>query len=283
MIFNHWDPAFYARYKLPTSYLAFDTEYTGNDAAKDLLLEVGHVMVVDGQVVDKLSVVFNWYDHPGIDRRWLDSKLSNLKSIIGPGWRLMPDCLRQEGINPVRGLKFLSQLLETWKSRGLPFVAHNGAAADERVIRSNFNRFINKSFVLPDDGFFDTGAIVKATTIFNHPDPKVNVYKTMVLPMRSETIKGYCKRILGIRMAGVKWNVSSALQDYGLMEKHAIEHNALHNAGYDAQCLVWLMDEFHNRLVVPTPKAQSRDVPANNTFTEETQQARKPQHRQRLR
>ena len=255
MIVNAWDPAFTAKYgsEWPRSYLCFDTEFTGSDERNDLILEIGHTLVEDGQVVDQLSLVLNWYGFPGITTHWLNYKLNNMRSIVGPKWQLMPEVVAG-GMDPLQVLRFYYKLFGTWKKRGLPFVAQNGQTADERLLRGNFDRFLNKSFELPPNGYFDTGGLFKATQIWEAQSGDLVNFRGVMLPQRSDTLKSYFHRVIHTRVGGVKWSLPVILEHYNLIEKHGADMSQHHNAGFDATCLHWIMEEFA-RQVQATPAA----------------------------
>jgi len=250
MIINEWPSHFTAKYghHFPRSMLCFDTEYTGSSERDDLIMEIGHTIVEDGVAVDSQSIILNWYGHPGVKDSWLDYKLNNMRHIVGSGWRLLPHVVREEGISPIKALRFYDKLFETWKKRGLPFVAQNGETADARMLRGNFNRYINKTFFLPVNGYFDTGAIYKATKIWGATDGDAVNYRLSMMPHRSETLVEHFKRVIYTRVPGVKWNLAGILADYGLIEKHDVQPEQLHSAGFDATCLHWIMEEFHSKV-----------------------------------
>jgi hypothetical protein len=250
MIVNEWDKVFTAKYghHFPCDYMTFDTEFTGSNERDDLIMEVGHAMVEGGVVVDKLSVILNWYGHPGVTDTWLNYKLNNMRYIVGPGWRLTPDVVQAEGISPIKALKFYHQLFDAWGNRGLPFVAQNGQTADERMLRGNFNRYINKPFELPPNGYFDTGAIYKATQIWNATEGEAMNFKLSMMPHRTDTLKTYFNRVIHTRVSGVKWGLDLILDHYGLIEKHSVTPEQMHSAGFDAMCLHWIMEEFRSRV-----------------------------------
>lgn len=250
MIINEWDSVFTAKYghHFPEAYMTFDTEFTGSSERDDLIMEIGHVMVEDGRVVDQMNLVLNWYSHPDVRETWLNYKLNNMRHIVGPGWRLTPEFVKKEGIDPIKALRFYYQLFGTWRQRELPFVAQNGQTADERLLRGNFNRFLNKTFVLPDNGYFDTGAIYKATKIWEADEGDAVNFKSTALPHRTETLKTYFNRVIHTRVSGIKWSLPMILDEYGLLEKHFVTEEQLHTAGFDAMCLHWLMEEFRSRI-----------------------------------
>jgi hypothetical protein len=176
-----------------------------------------------------------------------------MRAIVGPSWRLLPHVLQSEGQDPVHVLKFYSTLFDTWRQRNLPFVAQNGQAADERLIRGNFARFLRKTFDLPKDNYFDTGAIFKADQIWNSRESRLASYRSSILPQRNETLKAYFQRVCQLRISGVKWGLKYILEHYDLIKQHNVDVNSMHNAGYDSLCLHWVMAEYHKLLQCTDP------------------------------
>jgi hypothetical protein len=250
VIINDWDPAFTSKYghQFPDSYLCFDTEFTGSDERNDLIVEIGHTMVENGKVVDKLNLVLNWYAHPDIQDTWLTYKLNNMRSIVGPNWRLTPEVVAKEGMDPLQALRFYQKLFAVWKKRDLPFVAQNGQTADERLLRGNFDRFLHKSFELPPNGYFDTGGIFKATQIWEATDGNLANFRVVMMPHRTDTLKSYFHRVIHTRIAGVKWSLPAILEHYNLIEKHNADMSQHHNAGFDSMCLHWIMEEYRSHI-----------------------------------
>jgi len=280
MIINDWDQTFTVKYghQFPRSYLCFDTEFTGSDDRNDLIVEIGHTMVEDGKIVDQLNLVLNWYNHPEVQATWLDYKLNNMRSLVGPGWRLLPHVVKGEGQDPLQVLRFYHKLFATWSKRGLPFVAQNGQSADERLLRGNFDRFLNKSFELPANGYFDTGAIFKANQIWQAQDSNLANYRLAMMPTRADTLKSYFQRVCHTRVTGVKWGLKFILEHYDLISRHGVDVNQLHNAGYDSLCLHWVMEEYRNR-VLPRPAGELNAANLQQIFEEETAKYQKDRAR----
>lgn len=255
MIVNSWPSQFTEKYGhcFPTDYVTLDTEFTGNNEQKDLVLEIGHTLVSGGKVVDELNIVLNWYDHPEVDHAWLDYKLHNNANFVGPGWVLTPDYVRAKGISPYKALSFYHKFFESCIQNELFFVAQNGITADEKILRGNFNRYLNKSFAIPDNRYFDTGGLFKANQIYEARLGDALNYKAVILPHRSESLKSYFKRITGLRVNGVKWSLKLILEYYGLLEKHSVKDKDLHSAGYDSLCLHWIMEEYRKRICHDSP------------------------------
>jgi hypothetical protein len=255
MIINNWTPDFTAKYNhaFPDSYLCFDTEFTGSDLRNDLILEIGHVMVEKGVVVDKFNIVLNWYNHPSVQANWLDYKLQNMRSVVGPGWKFNSEFVKKEGADPIQALNFYYKLFAAWDKRNLPFVAQNGQNADERILKGNFDRFINKSFSLPENNYFDTGSIFKANQIWEATSGDAVHFKQIVLPQRSETLKTYFNRVINLKIGGIKWSLKLILDHYKLLQKHKVIENEAHTAGFDSMCLHWIMEEYRSLLIPRAP------------------------------
>lgn len=250
MIINAWDSSFTSKYghQFPTSYLCFDTEFTGRSERDDLIVEIGHVLVEDGKVVDKLNLVLNWYELDVVPSAWLDYKLNQMRYIVGPGWRLLPEVVKAEGINPLQALRFYYKLFQTWAQRNMPFVAQNGINADEPMLRGNLNRFLNRPFEIPANSYFDTGAIFKANQVWQSHDNELANYRSVMLPSRTDTLKSYFQRICGVRIRGLQWSLKLILEHYDLIQKHKLDATKLHNAGFDAMCLHLIMEEYRSHV-----------------------------------
>jgi DNA polymerase III epsilon subunit-like protein len=250
MIINHWHSQFTAQYGhlFPTTYLVLDIETSGNKKEEDVVVELGHVIVKDCLIADKLNVVLNWYKHAAMSAATLDAKLFRMRDIIGSAWKLLPSKLHTEGIDPIAGLNFYYDLLHTWIEAKLPFVAQNGLATEERILNATFKRFLGKPFSFPDNLYFDTGALFKATYVYEAKDSSLAPYRNIVLPSKTESLKDYCKRIIYAKTGNVSWSVAKMLNYYGLFEKHAIDSDTLHCAMHDCLCLVYIMEEFRSRI-----------------------------------
>lgn len=271
MIINDWDPTFTAKYGhvFPESYLCIDTEYTGSDNRNDLIVEIGHTMVENGKVVDERNLILNWYGYPGITNDWFTYKLNTIRSVVGSGWRLTPEVVKREGIDPIKALKFYDKLFSVWRERELPFVAQNGQNADERIIRGNFNRFLSRDFSLPENAYFDTGAIYKANKVWQALTGDITNFRSVMLPVRSDTLKSYFSRVINARIPGLKWSLSLIVGEYGLMEKHAVDQNDFHSAGFDSLCLHWIMEEFRKQVKPRQVSPTSASIAFQEMYDEE--------------
>lgn len=249
MIINEWESAFTANYghTFPDTYLCLDTEYTGGDERTDFVMEIGHVMVRDRQVVDRLNIVLDWSVHPGVDNELLRYKLKNIQSIMGDDWRITWDVMREEGIAPYKAIKFYYRFFKKWNEQSLPYVAHNGRVAEERMLRGLFNRYLDKSFVIGDNQLWDTGAIFKATRLFESIDSGHANHRWKSFPQASDSMKDYFDRVLHARLKGLYWKLKLCLEHYGLTDNLTDDHR-YHQAVHDAYCSHLLMEAFRGEL-----------------------------------
>lgn len=250
MIVNEWEPHFKEKYgyRFPDTYLCIDTEYTGGDERQDLIVEIGHVMVQNNVVVDRMNIVLNWFSYKDISREFVQYKLDNIRAIMGKDWRVTRDVMQSEGIYPLKAFRFYYELFKTWHERELPLVAHNGRKAEERMLRGNFNRFINKPFFMHQNELWDTGALFKATKLFESQDILHSSVKYLSIPERSDTLKSYFERVLNCRAKGLHWNLKHCLTHYNLLDKLGDEHK-FHRAEDDAYCSHLLMQEYSSQVV----------------------------------
>lgn len=285
MIVNRWGPTFTRLYghRWPLSYCAIDTEYTGGNEDKDLIVEIGHTLVRDGTVVDRLSLVLDWSNHPVVPDDWVRGALDRIALRMlqkGSKWRFTYDTMRKEGIKPERALAFYWKLFETVREQGIPFAAHNGYYADERLLAGVFKGFLGKRFSFGENNLFDTGAIEKATLCIEHPDRNISGDPSVWLPRADDSMGTYFCRIATTPVKGVLWNLKKCVEKYRLAEEHGLDVSQHHTAGYDSFCVHLLMEVFRAQI-------KERDDPEiegpfdtqeamERTFNEElTKEARK--------
>lgn len=265
MIVNEWEPHFTARYghTFPDTYLCLDTEYTGGDERTDFVMEIGHVMVKDRRVVDQLNIVLDWSVHPDVDLDLLRYKLNHIKSIMGRDWRITWDVMKEEGVAPSKALHFYRKFFDAWNDRDLPYVAHNGRVAEERMLRGTFNRYLNRAFVIGDNQLWDTGAIFKASALSESLDPSHDVHQWKCYPKRSDSMKDYFDRVLNTRARGIKWKLKLCLEQYKITDQLQDDHR-YHQAVYDAYCSYLLMEAYRKKItrcnVGKALKSHSTDV-----------------------
>lgn len=245
----------------PDSYFCFDVETSGFSREKDLILEWGHCLVDDRKVSDRNSILLNWYESDVVPADWLTQRLATLSrdmALDGRSWNITAERIRDEGVPPKEGLRFIHELLSTIHNQGLFMVSHNGWNFDVPMIQNHLSMDLGIDFEFDPARLIDTGSLEKASQLIpNHPE---------AMPQANETLEVYCKRISAWRAKGVFYNLDRhCLQKYKLATKHNIDESMMHSAGQDAWVLHLLMEEFrdlYNTNLLPDPKvvAPSRPV-----------------------
>lgn len=250
MIVNHWAPVFTQLYghTFPESYCAVDTEYTGGSEDKDIIFEIGHTLVEDRKITDQLGIVIDWTDHPIVPWWWVEKALRRLELKMGRPHRVTKEVMQREGLKPEKAFSFYHEFFTSLKRRGIPFAAHHGYYADERLINGNFRGFIHKTFRFGENGLFDTGAIEKATQCYESEDPELSKNRARWLPRPDDTMESYFRRVVSAPVKGVYWRLELCLQKYGLDTRYALDLNGLHTVEADTMAVHLLMEQFRSML-----------------------------------
>ena len=226
--------------QIPDNYCAFDTETTGFDRNKDLIIEWGHCMVHDRKVVNRASFLINWYDPAsGIPPSYIDARLewiANQMRVNGRTWRITPELLKTRGMSPVKFIPWLLQYLRTVQESGIMFASHNGINYDTQMITAHFKHNLGEDFVFGPDEVFDTGAIEKASQM-------TDTEKAMPAP--GEAMNEYFRRICYCHAPGAIWNLDQhVVTKYDMIKKYGLDPTKMHTAGEDSFALYCLMEEF---------------------------------------
>jgi hypothetical protein len=257
MIINHWAPAFRRLYggeaAIPDDYFTFDIESSGFSRENDLIVEWGHAIVEGREVVDRNNIVLNWFARPDLVKAdWLEFQLNRVArqmALNGRAWRLTPDFVRANGIDPYEALNWVHELLTTIQDSGTLLVSHGGWNFDCPMLCAHFAKDLDRDFTFNDNQMFDTSAIEKASQLVGHP---------RALPQPGETLKAYFKRIGGWRQSGIEHNLDQhCVNKYKLVEKYGVDVATLHTAGEDAMLLHYLMEEFRGLCLAPPSPAAS--------------------------
>ena len=221
---------------VPDTYLAVDCEFLPGTEDSLVLLEVGHAMVSQGKVIDRLSVVLNCFAENHGKSSEFSYRLSKLSSHMGPGWRLTAPYIQREGKDPRKVLPKYFDVLNQWADSGHLFIAHNGIAADERSLRAAFRQYdIADDFRFPGRQYLDTGAVFLAHRLLGLDRPEYRSYRKEAQVKPNETSGEYSRRLLGLRIPGLKWSVSEAVSVLGV-DMSDVPGDA-HAADYDSVCI----------------------------------------------
>jgi DNA polymerase III epsilon subunit-like protein len=242
MIVRCWQPWFRALYGggWPRNYLAVDCETTGFSKEKDVIIEIGHCLVEDGVVTDRLDLVLDWSHHPTVPAAYVESKIAQVQRHMaddgrrwGMSWRRMLD----EGIEPEEALRFYHRLLNDWAAAGGLFVTHNGFF-DEDMFAYNFAGFgiDEKGFDFPADQYFDTNSIERANQLAG---------ESAALPVQGESLKSYFRRTKYLKGGKIQSSLDKhCAVKYDLAVKYGLDMTQTHSASFDALLCHCLMQEF---------------------------------------
>ena len=219
----------------PSSYMCLDLETSGPDAASDLILNIGHVIVEDGEVVSRADAFLDWTRGDLVEAEWLADRMAYTRYQMrekGKTYQMHYETLREKGEPPVEVLKAYLGLLRAQQEAGYAFVMHNGYNFDAPRLCNHFQRWLGETFDFGDWGIVDTGMFCKASQLNAVPD-------------RSDTLASWSRRVGGVRAKGIYWALDGfALQAYDLVRKYNLNPEEAHGAGYDSYATHCLYNEL---------------------------------------
>lgn len=244
MIVKHWPVAFTAGYghELPRTYCCFDLETSGFDRKCDVILEFGHVLVVDGEIVDELSVLLDWRGHHIVSESWLRQRIADLRQKLsdkGVAHHLPWERLCAEGINPEKAMGFYRDFFAKLKDQGTPVVGHNVYRFDEPFLEANLVGFqMCDEFRFGDWQLWDTMSLEAATVAGPAND--------RAIPRPGQTLRDWMTKASYIK---AETNLTRTLvKRYNLVAKYGLNTLDSHSACYDARLCHYLMQEYHAML-----------------------------------
>lgn len=242
MISTHWPDWFKDLYgsAWPTTYLALDLETTGFNTRKDVIVEIGHVLVEGGVVTNRMSLLLDWSDHPVVPASYVRGRLLDVARAMatdGRNWSLTWERLAADGVRPEKALSFYRDLLADWSARGGLFALHNGFF-DESMLAHNLAGFgiDAEGFEFPDNQYFDTSSLERVSQC---PGDQAT------LPRAGDTLKSYFKRMKYYKGGSLHSSLDKhCVGKYGLALRPGFEASGLHTADFDAYLVHLLMEEF---------------------------------------
>lgn len=241
-IVKRWPSAFTAHYghTLPSTYISYDLEATGFSFTKDLILEIGHTVVKDGEIAQVSSTYLDWTRTEYVGEQWLRDKIDSVKRAIeqdadgnptGETFAITYEKLRDEGVHPQKALRFYFDLFSAVEDNKGFIVGHNVIRFDSAFIKEAFKEWLGKEFEFGLNTVFDVGAIEKAD-------------QTDILPLESSTLHSYLRYVSNIRRKGIKWSVNHCMEKYGVAKECDIRLDEMHSAGMDSMCVALIFERF---------------------------------------
>lgn len=220
---------------LPSDYITYDLETCGIDRYEDLIVELGHCVVIDQTSEEYHSHVIDWSQEPGIDQDWLKYKLKSCAEHMAKNGRtshMNYERMRREGSPPGVVLKEYRDLFDSARDNGIMIVGHNAVQFDNPFFEQAINEWLGEDWKFPDF-VFDTAAVVKATL-------------TQMPPHEEETLQQYFFRVLDRPAPGVYYNLDTfCVERFHLKEQYpGLNISDAHTAGFDAMLTHLLLEQF---------------------------------------
>jgi len=233
LIALHWPDWFRSRYgsRWPRDYLAFDVETTGLSLTEDLVVEWGHCLVRDAQVVDQATMLIDWTSCVHLDQDWLVARLAAVQAQLqaaGRTYSVSWERLRREGVAPAEALAQIDELARSLLQSGGCLVAHNGYGFDEQASQ------------VPGDA--------------------------RVLPQPGDSLRQYFSRVRALSLPGVRSNLDTHCYQKYLAEL-GVDRSRLHQAQQDAYCCHLLMEVWRKEADLPYRPPLAGQLPANPATT----------------
>lgn len=240
---KRWLQEFTKTFPLPKTYCILDIETTGKLRRDDLVLQIGHVNVVDCKEAYNTDVILNWADCRQINLEWLKNRIiyttENMMSK-GKDYRFNYQIICKEGKDPLKVLSTYHNFIKKWQDSGGYFAGHNVCTFDFPFLEANFSRFLGSSFKFDLNRVIDTGLIEKS----------VQAMYGSYLPLPGESLEAFYRSIYDMRGPGkIFWNlVPCCVQKYGLEQEYELDLNQAHLAGFDSHIVYLLIEKVYRKL-----------------------------------
>lgn len=242
MVFSKWPHWFLqACGGIPSRYVCWDLETIGQGGPGEALIwQVGHVVVVEGKVVDRFEAILNWADSDLLRAETVQEALQQhqLHSVAGDSarYRLSWERLTSEGQRPERVMTEWPRQLQRLQQAGFKFVGHNVYNFDEKVLY----HFIHDLDTFPDFSFgdwdlFDTCILEKLNQLEHEPRAE---------PRSGDTLRSYLLRSANPGAKVYSNLPTHCVSKYGLRPPTNSKWDRVHNASYDAYLCFLLMEIF---------------------------------------
>lgn len=272
MIVNMWPDWFRSTYggEWPESYVTWDLETTGYDKHKDYIVEIGHCIVKDRKVVDRLSTFIDWSHFPGAHIEFMQARINKLNETMYVSKGLKPvityERLCREGKPPEKVFSFYAELFGSLIEKNVIFAGHNVYTFDEPFYQIMTERMQLPAFRFDENDLFDTDILERGNQLLTHP---------RFQPVYGDSLRSYFSRSMYVR--GVKSNLHThCFEKYGFGNA-GINPTEMHRAATDAFCVHLLMEKFRALIKPPmtntnlTPWAPDMPAPSKSIPIERQQ------------
>jgi DNA polymerase III epsilon subunit-like protein len=219
----------------PDSYIVIDTETTGKDVTKDVMIQLGWCKVIDHKLVENSGVIFNWTRSPLTDPMWVKKRMERTAAEMAKKDKVYPwtfDMLA-DGQNPIHILTDLIQMICEARINEWPIVAHNGIGLDYPLIVNHFKRFLKVDFSFLPEEMWDTAALEKGSILdeFMYGNELPGDFAWRVLERPTD--------------CGIKFSLHDhCIPKYDLATKYNLDLFKQHTAPFDAYVTHLVFEEF---------------------------------------
>lgn len=221
----------------PDDYLVIDCETNGADpgSPRTLPTQLGWTMVRGRRPVHEGEFLLNWARHPEVDPAWFAESIretARRMAIRGAQSQVTWEEVEAYGEDPREAIPDFRALLEEVQRDGYHFVGHNGYGFDRPIVETATRLATGDRFRFDYRRWVDTGMVEKAHAVGMEPPAP----GSMPVFRWYERVRGYVGR--------GKWNLTGCIQKYGLLEKHGLDPDGSHAAGFDCRVTHLLLETF---------------------------------------
>jgi len=209
----------------PKTYIAWDLETSGLDPERNKILEIGAMLVKDGEIALRKS----WILDNGIE---IPEEITQLTGITN-------EIIKAEGRNPADCLK---EFLEMLGPGFMPNLTHNGIRFDIPFLCEQIKQILS----VPGFPYIDTQRIQEK--LYRTAIDTAVIMKAKKLDLDrdwNESFFDFANRVMEIRAYGVKYNVGVCCEDLGIDRTGITQHRALGD--------VELTNQIYKKLTQPAP------------------------------
>lgn len=214
---------------LPKSYLVLDIETSGlhwnprGDEKPAVVAQLGWAAVNGQQLV--------YSDFRYVKRPPGTMNGTRASEVNG----ITDEMLAEHGISPFEMYTQVMSLISLYQESGCMFMGHNFMKFDRPFIEAELSR-LGIIFTFPRNSYIDTGMIFKAAQMG-------------VAPAEGEDLTMFFERIERER-SHARWKLVLAAEKYGLVEKHNLNMDEAHDAGFDCRLTHYFFEEMRSWLAL---------------------------------
>lgn len=202
----------------PNSYVVWDLETSGLDPVQDKILEIGAIVIKNGEKVSE----HNWVLNNKIE---IPAKITEITGIT-------KEIIDREGIDPVQALVEFEELIS---HNGYTNLTHNGIKFDIPFFAEQYHQLMHTSIEARDN--------LKRILFSKSVDSAVMVKANKLKAVRkwNENFYQFAIRVMDTKAFGVKFNVGLCCEEMDISREGMVQHRT----GADT----YLTNEIYKKLI----------------------------------